>query len=86
MSEHEHTHGGHTHTHSHGSVQSSSPEETLALLTYMLSHNEHHTEELHDIAHMVPADAAELLHGAVADYARGNEKLGQALKLLNKEG
>ena len=27
-----------------------------------------------------------LLHGAVADYARGNEKLGQALKLLNKEG
>ena len=83
---HSHTHGDHTHgDHTHGSVTSNSPEETLALLSYMLSHNEHHTEELHEIAHLVPERAAELLHDAVSDYTRGNQKLAEAVSAL-KEG
>ena len=55
---HEHTHGeGHDHGHSHadhacdtahcGSCsEGDCKNETLALLTYMLQHNEHHAQEL----------------------------------------
>ena len=34
------------HHHEHHS-----PDETLALLTYMLGHNQHHADELHELAH-----------------------------------
>ena len=46
---------GHSHEHSHEHT-ASSPEEVLALLKYMLEHNRHHAEELHDLAHQVPED------------------------------
>ena len=39
---------GHSHEHSHEHT-ASSPEEVLALLKYMLEHNRHHAEELHDL-------------------------------------
>lgn len=81
MSEHHHDH---PHDHHHG--QASSPEETLALLTYMLGHNRHHAQELHDLSHGVDNESAhELLHEAVALLERSNEKLEAALSLL-KEG
>ena len=59
---HEHTHGeGHDHGHSHtdhacdtahcGSCsEGDCKNETLALLTYMLQHNEHHAQELDQMA------------------------------------
>lgn len=49
-----------------------SPEETLALLTYMLGHNRHHAEELHELAHSVDGEAQQLLHDA-----RGGLHAGQ---------
>jgi len=75
----------HTHDHDHHHHDHTSPEETLALLTYMLGHNRHHAEELHDLAHSVEGEAADLLHGAVADLEAGNEKLARALRLLKGE-
>lgn len=75
----EHTHD-HEHHHEHTSA-----EETLALLTYMLGHNRHHAEELHELAHGVEGEAADLLHGAVADLGSSNEKLARALALLKGE-
>ena len=40
-----HTHE-HEHTHEHGHTHEvHSPEETVALLTYMVGHNQHHAEE-----------------------------------------
>ena len=43
--DHDHVHPhDHEHTHSH---DHHSPEEALALLTYMLGHNRHHAQELH---------------------------------------
>ena len=49
--DHDHVHPhDHEHTHSH---DHHSPEEALALLTYMLGHNRHHAEELHELAHDV---------------------------------
>ena len=88
--EHEHLHGhphthSHEHAHAHGAAQAASPEETLALLDYMLSHNKHHTEELHGLAHQVSANAAQLLQEAVSEYEQCNAKLAEAVRLL-KEG
>ncbi len=76
-------HNGAEH-HAHAT----NPEENKALLTYMLNHNTHHAAELHSLAHScetVHAEAAALLHEAVADLNASNEKIGDALKLLAKE-
>ena len=70
--DHDHVHPhDHEHTHSH---DHHSPEEALALLTYMLGHNRHHAEELHELA-----------HDAVVDFTLGNEKLEEALRILKGE-
>ena len=76
-----HTHE-HEHEHSH---ETHSPEETLALLAYMVDHNRHHAEELHELAHSVDGEAQQLLHEALVDLNVGNEKLAEALRIL-KEG
>ena len=72
----------HEHTHSHDHY---SPEEALALLAYMVQHNRHHAEELHELAHSVEGEAAQLLHEAVVDLTVGNEKLAEALRILKGE-
>ena len=72
----------HAHTHEH---ENHSPEETVALLAYMVTHNQHHAEELHELAHSVEGEAAQLLHEAVVDLTVGNEKLAEALRILKGE-
>lgn len=81
---HEHPHAhGHDHGHDHGHAhEHHSPEETMALLAYMVTHNQHHAEELHELAHSVEGEAAQLLHEAVVDLTVGNEKLAEALRIL----
>lgn len=74
----------HEHIHSHGG-DALSKEETLAMLAYMHHHNEHHAEELHDMAHTLNGEAAALIHEAVKDFACGNEELAKALALLQEE-
>lgn len=80
-----HGHGhAHGHEHSHGH-EAHSPEEVTALLGYMVAHNRHHAEELHELAHSVEGEAAQLLHEAVVDLTVGNEKLAEALRILKGE-
>ena len=80
-----HTHE-HEHTHEHGHTHEvHSPEETVALLTYMVGHNQHHAEELHELAHSVEGEAQQLLHEAVVELTLGNEKLTEALRILKEE-
>ncbi len=87
---HTHEHGGHTHehthadgsTHSHSHAAASSPEEALALLKYMLDHNRHHAEELHDLAHCFDDVTADLIHDAVDKLGESNDLLEQALSLI----
>ena len=91
--EHQHTHAdGTTHTHSHThdhdhchQHEHHSPEEALALLAYMVQHNRHHAEELHELAHSMDDEAAQLIYDAILDFDLGNEKLDEALKLLKGE-
>ena len=81
---HEHTHAdGTSHSHSHATA--SSPEEALALLKYMLDHNRHHAEELHDLAHCFDEVAADLIHEAVDKLGESNDLLEQALSLITNK-
>ena len=81
---HAHTHEhGHDHGHTH---EHHSPEETVALLAYMVTHNQHHAEELHELAHdLGDSEAAQLIHDAVVDFEVGNKKLAEALVVLKGE-
>ena len=91
---HEHEHGGHTHvhtqadgtTHSHSHAAVSSPEEALALLRYMLSHNRHHAEELHDLAHCFDEVSGDLIHQAVDKLGESNDLIEEALSLIENAG
>ena len=74
-----HSHGGHGQT-------ATGRDEAVALLTYMLSHNRHHADELHDAAHALPetdAAAREALHEALSLLHASNDRLESALGLLN---
>lgn len=60
-----------------------SPEETKALLGYMAHHNEHHAEELENIAFSVPGnEARQRLLNAAGMYEAANCELRDALELL----
>ena len=69
----------HPHDHEH---KAHSPEETLALLKYMIDHNVHHAEELHELAHSAGDGAAALIHEAVELFNAGNKKLEEALERM----
>lgn len=98
---HEHSHGeGHSHGHSHscghshecGSACGSSNEcknETVALLSYMLDHNEHHAAELDQMADNLQKlgmdAAAKQIKDAVSDFQKGNLRLSLALTTVKEQ-
>ena len=77
------------HGNSHAEQQPMSREEILALLSYMLDHNRHHTEELHRLFHALDDDgcydAADELENAMRYYNSGNDALENALDLAKSE-
>lgn len=80
--DHEHEIHEHDHAHTHSHASASSPEEALALLKYMLDHNRHHAEELHDLAHSFDDVAGDLIHDAVDKLGESNDLIEQALSLI----
>lgn len=91
---HSHDHGeGHGHSHETMNCEHCSggdcKNETVALLTYMLQHNEHHAAELDQMADNLKKlglDAAsKTIKDAVADFQKGNMRLGLALTLVKEE-
>ena len=66
-----------------------SHEEVLALLTYMLDHNRHHADELHDICHALEdagkTEAAAALAEALHEYDHGNSKLEKSPRACQAE-
>ena len=86
MHEHEHEH---THPHEHGAISGfESMDQAEALMSYMLDHNRHHADELHEVGHKLAhtgkEEAAKLLHEAVDAFNRGNELLAKALEALKE--
>ena len=95
---HSHTHShaeGDNHCHTHGDGHCGSCEngdcknETVALLTYMLQHNEHHAAELDQMADNLSKlgmdAAAKTIKESVSDFQKGNMRLGLALTLVKEE-
>ena len=90
---HAHTHGDGDHTHSHGDCGSCEggdcKKETIALVTSMLQHNEHHAAELDQMADNLQKmgldNSAKTIKEAVADFQKGNMRLGLALTLVKEE-
>ncbi len=89
-------HGGdheHPHTHDHGHIHehdsgSSSKDQLLAVMRYMVAHNTAHTEELADFSHRLEQagdlDACAKLQEVLSDYTLSNEKLARVLAELEK--
>lgn len=90
--DHNHEHGescGHSHEHCGACSGGDCKNETVALLTYMLQHNEHHAAELDQMAEnlkkMGMEAAARTIREGVADFQKGNMRLGLALTLVKEE-
>ena len=66
-----------------------SPEKMEALLSHLCEHNESHTEELTDLISKLKEFGHDREAAALADaaefYAKGNEKLREALTSLQKK-
>ncbi len=86
---HSHDHGCGGHTHCGSCEGGDCKSETVALLTYMLQHNEHHAAELDQMAEnlekMGMSAAAKTIKEGVADFQKGNMRLGLALTLVKEE-
>ncbi len=76
----------HTHDHTHENMKAHTPEEAKALLAYMIEHNEHHSEDLHELFHALEdagkSEAATFVLNAMHSYDDGNDQLQMAMKLL----
>lgn len=89
---HTHSHDAHGcggHEHCGSCTEGDCKNETVALLTYMLQHNEHHAAELDQMAEnlekMGMSAAAKTIKEGVADFQKGNMRLGLALTLVKEE-
>ena len=93
---HEHSHEhGHAHTHDgvcqegcSGCESHDPKKENIALLTYMLQHNEHHAAELDQMADKLRKagmdTAAEQIRKAVDEFQKGNLYLSVALSTVKE--
>ena len=97
-----HSHGGHSHAHAHSSshdhshtgghrhcVEETPMEELLALMKYMVSHNDTHAQEMAELATKI-RDAGKIgaykkIMDAVADFDILNAKFDAVLKELTQE-
>lgn len=86
-----HSHGGHSHAHSHGHHgESFTPmDELLALMKYMVNHNDAHAQEMANLADQLKdlgkARAYEKIMDAVADFDMLNAKFDAIVKELETE-
>ena len=85
-----HNHAGVTHTHSHPHAQGEAPlEELLALMKFMVSHNDAHAQELSELASQL-ADmgnswACNRIMDAVSHFDMGNAQLDAVCRDLSAE-
>ena len=93
--QHGHEHGcsqeqGHSHQHCGGCQNGGNcQDETVALLTYMLQHNEHHAAELDQMAENLQKlnmdDAARMIREGVSGFQKGNMRLSLALSMVKEQ-
>ena len=80
---HDHDHGCCNHAHDHEHAHAEGANETVALLDYMLKHNEHHTIELETVRQQLETmglcDAADQMGSVIEEYQKGNVRLAAVL-------
>ena len=91
--DHGHSHSredGHVHTHPHTHEEApthsegkTNLQETKALLSYMLHHNEHHAEELAALLDALPKNAQRKLILAIGSFEAANVQLQEVLDCLD---
>ena len=81
----EHRHHEHQHHEPSASQAPASGEELLALLSYMVSHNRHHAQELSELAASVEGEAKDALEKAISLFAEGNARLEIALDQMKNQ-
>ncbi len=84
----DHEHCG--HHHGEGGCQGGDcKQETVALLAYMVQHNEHHAAELDQMADNLEKldmlDAARTIRDGVADFQKANMRFSLALTLVKEQ-
>ena len=89
---HVHSHGDHTHSHDHDHVHSDTAtpmDELLALMKFMVNHNDAHAQELAELADQLRASGRNRAYGqimdAVTDFDMVNAKLDAVVKELSEE-
>ena len=92
-----HSHGGLTHCHTHGELdhdhtplENATPlEELLAMMRYLVSHNDAHAQEVAELASQLMAagkmTAYDEIMDAVSDFDMVNAKLAAVLNKLSSE-
>lgn len=92
-----HSHGGHTHSHEHGhdhhdhlpGADAAPLEELLALMKYLVSHNDAHAQEVADLARELlsagKCTAYDQIMDAVSDFDIVNAKLDAVLNSLMED-
>lgn len=87
---HTHAHGEDVHTHSHGEAGQGAPmEELLALMKFMIGHNDAHAQELAELADRLQTAgkrrAYQRIMDAVADFDMANAQLDAVARELSEE-
>ena len=87
---HVHSHGDHTHSHDHAHGDTVTPmEELLALMKFMVGHNDAHAQELVELADQLRDSgrnrAYNQIMDAVTDFDMVNAKLDAVVKELSDE-
>ena len=87
---HDHAHHHHHHDHDHHDHHDHTPmEELMALMKYMVGHNEAHARELAELAAQLKEAGSEAAYekvmSAVADFDKGNAQLAAVLQELGAE-
>ena len=92
-----HSHGGLTHSHTHGDEihdhlpkENATPmEELLAMMKYLVSHNDAHAQEVADLARELMVAGKDVAYDeimdAVSDFDMANAKLAAVLSKLTAE-
>ena len=86
----EHSHGSLTHSHDHQPSENATPlEELLAMMKYLVSHNDAHAQEVADLAReLLDAGKPQVydeIMDAVSDFDMVNAKLAAILNRLTEE-
>lgn len=82
-------HGEHHHSGDMAMEKHEGKEKRIALLTYMLQHNQHHTAELEEMVLTMKKEnyneAADEIQKSVNEFRNGNKHLELALKKMMQE-